>query len=165
MELREPTRTLSTRAPSYWRTTTALGLVPTLVAVWGAAVWLATGFLDDWAWLPYVGALAVTVTGLVQLTVAPAVRFRVHRWEITDIAVHVRSGWLTRTDEIVPLSRVQTVDSEQGPLQRTFGLRTVKVSTASSETDVSIDGLDDAVARDVVARLVAITAATPEDAT
>jgi hypothetical protein len=48
---------------------------------------------------------------------------------------------------------------------RQFGLRTVKVSTASAAGTVLISCLDDAVARDVIAKLVAITAATPEDAT
>ncbi|MGH3350721.1 MAG: PH domain-containing protein, partial [Nocardioides sp.] len=99
------------------------------------------------------------------LTFVPRIRFRIHRWEVTDIAVHVRHGWLTVVDEIVPLSRVQTVDSTQGPLMRHFGLRTVKVSTASSAGTVQIACLDDALALEVVAKLVAITAATPEDAT
>jgi membrane protein YdbS with pleckstrin-like domain len=48
---------------------------------------------------------------------------------------------------------------------RAFGLRTVTVQTASSAGTVAIACLDDTIAQQVVARLVAITAATPEDAT
>ena len=69
------------------------------------------------------------------------------------------------TDEIVPLSRVQTVDSTQGALMRLFDLRTVTVKTASGAGTVAIACLDDTVAQQVVARLVTVTAATPEDAT
>lgn len=162
--LREPTHRVSDRAPSYWRLTAILNAA----FVWLAAVAAAVSavVVDDW-WrlLLLLGAVVLVAATLPWVTVAPGIRHRVHRWDVTDIAVHVRHGWLTRTDEIVPLSRVQTVDSAQGPLMRLFGLRTVTVQTASSAGTVAIACLDDAVAHDVVARLVAITAATPEDAT
>jgi membrane protein YdbS with pleckstrin-like domain len=137
--------------------------------MWLAALGLlATVLLVDvgwWAVPLWLGVVLLAVAPVPWLTVAPRIRYDVHRWEVTDIAVHVRHGWLSRTDEIVPLSRVQTVDSAQGPLMRVFGLRTVTVQTASSAGTVAIACLDDAVAQQVVARLVAITAATPEDAT
>ncbi len=48
---------------------------------------------------------------------------------------------------------------------RAFKLRTVTVSTASKQDTVAIAFLDEDVAHATVARLVTITAATPEDAT
>jgi membrane protein YdbS with pleckstrin-like domain len=163
--LREPSHRVSLRAPSYWRVTAAAGAA----LIWLAALaLLVTVLLVDTGWwtaLLWAGVLLLVVVPVPWLTVAPRIRFDVHRWEVTDIAVHVRHGWVSRTDEIVPLSRVQTVDSAQGPLMRAFGLRTVTVQTASSAGTVAIACLDDTVAQEVVARLVAITAATPEDAT
>jgi len=165
LALREPSQRVSQRAPAYWRVTAAI----TAVVLWLIAVALLVTVLlvpgGWWSILLWVGVVVLAVAPLPGLTVAPRIRFQVHRWEVTDIAVHVRYGWISRTDEIVPLSRVQTVDSAQGPLMRVFGLRTVTVQTASSAGTVAIVGLDDAVAQQVVARLVAITAATPEDAT
>lgn len=163
--LREPGRQVSVRAPRFWRTLALIVAIPTwLVAI--AVVVVGLVALDGgWRWLSIAAAVLLALAPLPWLTVVPRIRYRVHRWEITDIAVHVRSGWLGRADEIVPLSRVQTVDSTQGPLMRLFGLRTVTVSTASKAGTVAIAYLDEAVARETVARLVAITAATPEDAT
>lgn len=118
-----------------------------------------------WTSLLWVAAVLLLLVPIPWLLVVPRLRYRIHRWEITDIAVHVRYGWLDLTDEIVPLSRVQTVDSTQGPLMRLFGLRTVTVRTASSAGHVEIACLPDDLAQQVVAQLVAITGATPEDAT
>lgn len=163
--LREPAHQVSRRAPAYWRVSALIGAVFWLLVAAGST---ATAFLMPdrwWTGLLIAAAVVVVLAVLLGLAVIPALRYRVHRWEVTDTAVHVRHGWLPVVDEIVPLSRVQTVDSMQGPLMRRFGLRTVKVSTASAAGTVLISCLDDAVARDVIAKLVAITAATPEDAT
>jgi membrane protein YdbS with pleckstrin-like domain len=165
LTLREPSHRVSQRAPSYWRVTAVAGAA----LMWLAAIGLlATVLLVEGGWwtvLLWLGVVVLAIAPVPWLTIAPRIRYDVHRWEVTDIAVHVRHGWLSRTDEIVPLSRVQTVDSAQGPIMRAFGLRTVTVQTASSAGTVAIACLDDAVAQQVVARLVAITAATPEDAT
>lgn len=145
--------------------TSAIGAVFWLAFAIGAVVAALLVPSGWWTWLIWLAVVLLLLAPIPGLTFVPSVRFRIHRWEVTEIAVHVRHGWLTVVDEIVPLSRVQTVDSTQGPLMRHFGLRTVKVSTASSAGIVEIACLDDALALEVVAKLVAITAATPEDAT
>jgi len=165
LTLREPSERVSPKAPAYWRVQAAFGTI----AAWAIAIGLVVAALlvpaGWWTAALWLAVVVLVLAPLPALTVAPRIRYDVHRWEVTDIAVHVRYGWVSRTDEIVPLSRVQTVDSAQGPLMRAFGLRTVKVQTASRYGIVSIACLDDAVAQQVVGRLVAITAATPEDAT
>ncbi|GGR51219.1 membrane protein YdbS with pleckstrin-like domain [Nocardioides luteus] len=165
LRLREPAHQVSERAPAYWRLSEAISAVIWLVLAIGVAVTAILVPHGFWTWIMWVAVVIFVLAPVPGLTFVPTIRFRIHRWEVTDIAVHVRHGWLTVVDEIVPLSRVQTVDSTQGPLMRRFGLRTVKVSTASSAGTVQIACLDDALALEVVAKLVAITAATPEDAT
>lgn len=158
--LRLPAHQVSPRAPGYWRLRSGIGAVVLAVALlvpW--ALW------DDRPW--WFTALAV---GLVALDVAytavmPVYRYRVHRWEVADDAVHTRAGWLSIDERIAPLSRVQTVDSSQGPLQRLFGLRSLTVTTASAAGPISIECLDDGIAQRLVADLTAITSRTTDDAT
>ncbi|EUA22778.1 bacterial PH domain protein [Mycobacterium xenopi 3993] len=69
---------------------------------------------------------------VVSAVVVPWWRYRVHRWEISPQAVYTRSGWLVQERRIAPISRVQTVDTYRGPLERLFGLANVTVTTASS---------------------------------
>ena len=155
-----PAHRVSPRAVPYWRARAALGWLVLLSA--SSAAWLS--WLRDERWVPV--ALAVLgVWAVVHVAVMPGLRYRVHRWEATATAVRAGTGWLTREQRIVPLSRVQTVDSTEGVLMRAFGLARVTVTTASSAGAVVVEGLDRATAEEVVARLAAVTAATPGDAT
>jgi membrane protein YdbS with pleckstrin-like domain len=116
---------------------------------------------------PWLGPLLWIVTAVfaVNLVFMPAYRYRIHRWETSDRAVYALTGWLWREWRIVPVSRIQSVDTVQGPLERLLRLATVQVTTASREGRVKIEGLDAAVAEDVVRRLSEITQDTTGDAT
>jgi uncharacterized protein len=61
-------------------------------------------------------------------------RWRHTRWKLDSRGLHVRRGWLWRTEVLVPRSRVQHLDVERGPLERHFGLATLVVHTAGSQT-------------------------------
>ncbi|YAL82793.1 PH domain-containing protein [Dermacoccaceae bacterium W4C1] len=158
--LREPAHRVSAKARPYWAVQAA--------AWWGfLAVGQGVSMLiwDDvalWRW----GLLALTIAVfIVDTFISPLVRYRVHRWEVTDTAVYTRSGWLSQELRIAPISRVQTIDSEQGLLMRLFGLSSVTVTTASSAGALAIEGLDAAVAARLVEQLTAITEQIPDDAT
>lgn len=116
---------------------------------------------------PWLGPVLVVlaVVYLVNISVMPTWRYRVHRWETTDEAVYALEGWLTKTWVVVPVSRIQSIDMRTGPLEQALGLATVRVTTASSEAGVTIEGLDVHVAEETVRRLKDVTAATPGDAT
>lgn len=116
---------------------------------------------------PWTGPvwLVLAVCYLIGIAVTPAWRYRVHRWEATDDAMYALEGWLTRKWQIVPISRIQSIDTEIGPIQNALGIATIKVTTASSEGAISIEGLARADAEATVDRLRAVTATTPGDAT
>ena len=86
---------------------------------------------------------------LVSVVVEPVWRYRVHRWEITEDAVYTLEGWLSRTWRIVPVSRIQTVDTTRGPLQQLLGLASISVRTASHAGSTGIEHLDAATAQAV----------------
>jgi hypothetical protein len=89
---------------------------------------------------------AVALYGVLFIGVAPRLRYRVHRWEVTGEAVYTLTGWLARTWTLVPISRIQTVDVTRGVVQQLFGLASVAVLTASSQGTVRIPHLDAEVA-------------------
>lgn len=158
--LRAPSHQVSPRAIPYW---TVSALVGDAVLVVGAAVaYVLVPGVPGWVGLV---VLLLALLAAVHVLVMPRIRFRVHRWEVSDTAVHTREGWIGRQSRIAPISRVQTVDSRQSAVMRMFGLASITVTTASAAGPITIDCLDDAVAREVVARLTAITAATEGDAT
>jgi membrane protein YdbS with pleckstrin-like domain len=95
----------------------------------------------------------------------PQWRYRVHLWETTDEAVYMRSGWLNQESRVAPVSRIQTVDSERGPIEQLFGLANVTVTTASAAGPIKIHGLERATADRLVDELTANTQASRGDAT
>lgn len=156
----EPAHPPSRRAPLLW----ALGgAIPWLMLAAGQLVWIA---LDQrLLWLHWLCAVGTVVGAAIAVAVVPLWRYRVHRWEISPQAVYTRTGWLVQERRIVPISRVQTVDTYRGPLDRLLGLANVTVTTASSAGAVHIVALDSAVADQIVAQLTDITAIGAEDAT
>lgn len=156
----EPAYPPSRSAPLVW----ALGAaIPWLAIALGQLVWFVLDGRMPWL---HVGVAAATMVGaLVSVVVVPLWRYRVHRWEISPQAVFTRTGWLVQERRIVPISRVQTVDTYRGPLDRLFGLANVTVTTASSAGAVRIVALDTAVADQVVAQLTDIAALGGHDAT
>jgi membrane protein YdbS with pleckstrin-like domain len=116
-------------------------------------------------WLHLTVAAITVVLMVLHIGVVPIWRYRVHRWEISPQAVFTRTGWLVQQRRIAPISRVQTVDTYRGPLDRLFKLANVTVTTASSAGAVHIVALDTTVADGVVERLTDIAALGAEDAT
>jgi membrane protein YdbS with pleckstrin-like domain len=144
----------------FWRLSAAIGDVFLVVIALLVAI-----FVPDRSWWAWLIAALVTAAAVAHIVLMPTIRYRVHRWEVTDTAVHTRSGWVGRHTRIAPISRIQTVDSRQGAIMRLFDLASITVTTASAAGPITIDCLDAATAKDVVAQLTAITAATPGDAT
>jgi membrane protein YdbS with pleckstrin-like domain len=146
---REPAWPLSRSAISLW---TAQGVVSTIVeaAVVAALIVFVPSDAGLWTVLVrWVAPAFVVVGAVIDIGVQPRLRYRVHRWEVTDDAVYTLTGWLTRTWTLVPISRIQTVDVNRGLVQQLFGLATVAVLTASSQGTVRIPHLEVEVARRV----------------
>jgi membrane protein YdbS with pleckstrin-like domain len=144
-----------------WRT---LNTFCWAVGVIGAALVPYVLFESIRTWLEPI-IWIVSAIFVVNLLFMPTYRYLVHRWETTDQAVYALSGWIVREWRIVPISRIQSIDIVQGPLEQLLHLATIKVTTASGEGGVTIEGLDAETAREVVRQLNEITLGTPGDAT
>jgi membrane protein YdbS with pleckstrin-like domain len=99
--------------------------------------------------------LAVLVLAGVVVGVVPGMRWRRWRYEIRSDEVDLQRGifWISRT--LVPLARIQHVDTRQGPLQRRFGLSTVVFYTAAGPNQ--IPELSTPVAADARDRIAELT--------
>ena len=73
--------------------------------------------------------------GLAGLLLGGAIGLRRHRrigWKLDDDGFATRRGGLWRSETLVPVSRVQHLDLERGPLERQLGLATLVVHTAGT---------------------------------
>lgn len=161
LPLRPPAHRVDRRAVRWWRLR-ALPVLLVLITAQIVGIVLVGGATAGW-----LGAtLALTVLGGAgYLLLVPPLLYRLHRWEVTDEAVYTLSGWLVREWRIAPISRVQTVDTEHGPLQQLLKLATVTVTTASARGPVKIAGLAADDAAELARTLTETTQAHPGDAT
>jgi membrane protein YdbS with pleckstrin-like domain len=159
LPLRPPTHRANPRAVTWWRLRAAAG---SLALVGPELALLVVTAAAGWA----VALLAATLAGAaVYIAAIPPWLYRISRWEVTDRAVYTLHGWLVREWRIAPISRVQTVDTERGPLQQLLGLANVTVTTASARGAVRIRGLAPDHAAELARLLTETTHATPGDAT
>jgi membrane protein YdbS with pleckstrin-like domain len=137
-------------------------LLRSLVVV---ALVVAVGPVGDLVDVPWWGYVLLGMGLAAYVVVVPQWRYAVHRWEVTDTAVHTQTGWWVRERRIAPMSRIQTVDHVEGAVARLFGLASVTVTTASAAGALEIAGLDRARARELVDELTLRADAVEGDAT
>ena len=147
----EPAHRLAPAARWLWRLQGLIATVPALMAAGVLSSDAPGGGL--WALLP----LAVLALGVGAV---PELRWRRWRYEVRDEEIDLRHGTLRITRTLVPMLRVQHVDTTRGPLDQVLGLATVVVHTAAGATTIPALGEGDAERlRDRIAAL----ARTPDE--
>lgn len=109
----------------------------------GAAVCAALAWLwSAWWWF---GAAFFAAVLAWALWLIPA-RVRRIGWRETEDELLITKGRLWHTLTVVPYGRIQFVDVTAGPVERAFGLKRLKLHTASATSDATVPGLpaDDA---------------------
>ncbi|MEX2363044.1 MAG: PH domain-containing protein, partial [Balneolaceae bacterium] len=82
-------------------------------------------------------------------------RWKRWKYEVSDKEIDMLRGIVIHKRTLIPINRVQHVDTRQGPIYRGFGLSSVTISTAA--TTHEIPALDDATAdelRNIISTLV-----------
>jgi uncharacterized protein len=131
-------------------------LPPSILRLWRAVVLIETATLLAVA---IVGGIAVSsplilVGGVVVVSLLAGthwwivnLRYRNWRWGLDDRWIEQRSGVIIRTVQIVPRSRVQTLTTRTGPIDRWLGLSSIVVHTAGTATpNLTIPHLDQGTA-------------------
>jgi len=123
----EPSRHLSPTARWLWR---AQGLITAFVAL------VATGTLRSELPGGSIWLLLPVAAFLIGVVAVPELRWRRWRYEVRDEEIDLRHGTLTITRTLIPMLRVQHVDTTRGLLDQVLGLATVVVHTAAGETTI-----------------------------
>jgi membrane protein YdbS with pleckstrin-like domain len=125
----EPSRTLAPAARVLWRLEGALTAAAALIAA-GVLQGVVGG---TWALLAWAAAV---VTGAVAVVLVPELRWRRWRWEVREHEIDIRRGTLAVTRTLVPMLRVQHVDTKRDLLQQWLGLATVVFHTAAGSNEI-----------------------------
>jgi membrane protein YdbS with pleckstrin-like domain len=150
-------RALERRIVLVWRLALIPALLPPAFALGLLLSLLPDGTVRGWTIALPAALLAGIAVGPLQ-----TLRWRRWSWRLTDRAVELRSGVITRRHVVVPHFRVQQIDVLEGPIERLLGLATLRVTTASASGSVELPGLPANVAPLVRGELLARAARANE---
>lgn len=93
--------------------------------------------------------LVVGVGGALLMWRWPSLSYRYLRYGVDETGIAIESGVIWRSRIALPRVRIQHTDVSQGPLERRYGIGTLKLYTAGSRhTKIELPGLnhDEAIA-------------------
>ncbi len=163
-----PSRKLDRRMTRVWRLTAAIQVV-IWMGITMASVGLPAWFLRSSAsagdrtaaavlgWITLGLAIATVVLLVLCVVVAPKIMWIQWSFDVLDEEIDIHKGIFWRKRLIIPLIRVQNVETRQGPIMRAHGLASLTVATAAGEHEIPGLAVDEAEAlRDHVAVLARI---------
>lgn len=151
MSYKKPEKT----ALTYWRVKRTIGLLVLIVIF--SLVWLAgngIGFLEKGTTLRTITAavmLVILAYQAISIFVYPAIEYRQWEYAIEDDRVVIKHGLFFISRTVIPIIRIQNVNTNQGPIQRLFHLYSVELALASGTFDIV--GLSRETAEDISEKL------------
>lgn len=148
----EPAHRIDPRAMQVWK---IHGVIKTavLAMVLGIPTVAALLFFHWPGWVTVIPAVIIALYGTLEILVLPELLLKRWRYEVTEEEIDLQRGvWLIKRT-VVPLARVQHLDTRQGIIMRRYGLAGVAVSTAAGEHEIpalSVEVADEL--RDIIAQ-------------
>lgn len=147
-----PSHRLDPRMLRVWYASDAIAIA--CVALLAVAAWAIVRYLGGDVFWVYLVAGVVELVCVGDLLVSPRVEMATWRYDVTPTDVDLYHGVFVKKRVLVPLVRVQHVQTKQGPILRAHGLASVTVSTAGESFEIPGLAEDEAAAlRDRVAEL------------
>ncbi|MEC2077365.1 PH domain-containing protein [Metabacillus fastidiosus] len=151
-----PENKISLKALTVWKMS---GMIQSFIYLLIAAG-LSVGihFLEFSYW--FIGAIAVLwiVIAILITFIIPTIRHRIWRYEVHEHEIELQHGVLVIKRVLIPLVRVQHVDTHQGPLLRKYQLASIQISTAATVHEIPALELEEAdMLRDYISKLARVT--------
>ncbi|MBO6536382.1 MAG: PH domain-containing protein [Balneolaceae bacterium] len=152
--LTEPASRINQNAIKAWRLSALL---------FGSFVYVIPGLLyliftldGDMSMLyPIISAPSAVIIHCFFIFVLPKIRWKRWKYEVDDKGIDMQRGIIITKRTMVPINRIQHVDTRQGPIYRKYGLSSISLSTAA--TTHEIPALDENTAselREIISDLV-----------
>ena len=154
-----PAHRLDPRMLRVWYVSDVVGIA--VVAVLAAVTWLVVRHLGGDVFWVYLIAGIIEVVCILDLLISPRIEYATWRYDVTPTDVDLYHGVFVKKRVLVPLVRVQHVQTKQGPILRAHGLATVTVSTAGESFE--IPGLAEDYANELRDRVAELARLAKED--
>lgn len=89
----------------------------------------------EWIGWILIGITMISVLFTVWSFITPFLLYKSWRYDVDEEFLQLKSGVLNEKHQLVPMTKIQSVATKQGPLLRKYGLYSVSIETmASSHT-------------------------------
>jgi membrane protein YdbS with pleckstrin-like domain len=87
-------------------------------------------------WIVLASTILILVFWIFAVAFFPFLSWKNWRYAVDSNEIDLKRGVLIKSRTLIPLSRVQHVDTRQGPLLRWYDLATVTISTAATTHEI-----------------------------
>ncbi len=153
---KQPQNQISLKALTVWRISALItaGILLLIVIGLGVGVY----FLELSYWYTIGAAGIWVIYSIVSVLLIPKVRHRVWRYEVHEHEIDLQFGLFVIKRVLIPMVRVQHVDTHQGPLLRRNKLASIEISTAATKHEIpALDIAEADQLRDHISRLARVT--------
>ncbi len=131
MSFGRPKEHIHPDAKKAWRIKGGIALFIELLFVVG--YFILARFVDVFPMFVLFILLGLTaLAGVVQIVIIPAVRMIYWGYDIREDEIDIQYGLIVFKRSLIPMTKVQHVDTEHGPILRLFSLATLSISTAGT---------------------------------
>lgn len=130
----EPQNRISEKGLTVWRIS---GGIQSLISLLIAGGIMGLTIFYDWpGWIIAMVAVLLAIEIYVVIVLIPTLRWRRWRYEVRENEIELQHGVFVVKRTLIPMIRVQHVDTRQGPILRKYELATVKVYTAATVHEI-----------------------------
>ncbi|PMC34018.1 hypothetical protein CJ195_25335 [Bacillus sp. UMB0899] len=153
---KQPQNQISLKALTVWRISALITSGILLLIVIGAGV--GVYFLELSYWYTIGAAGLWGIYSVITVFLVPKIRHRVWRYEVHEHEIDLQFGLFVIKRVLIPMVRVQHVDTHQGPLLRKNKLASIEISTAATKHEIpALDITEADQLRDHISKLARVT--------
>lgn len=138
----EPQTRISPMALKVWR---IYGVLESLIAAVFVAGAIVLAFIFDWShWVTVTAVLVFILFTYLFVYLLPMMKWKRWRYEVREQEIELQRGIFIVKRTLVPMVRVQHVDTVQGPILKRYGLSTITISTAATVHEIPALDMEEA---------------------
>jgi uncharacterized protein len=127
---KQPVNRISEKGLRVWR---LYGIMQTIIVFLLAVGTGVLTYIYEWPWWIYgVAAGVVIIYAYLFIVLFPKIRWMRWRYEVRESEIELQHGLFIVKRTLIPMVRVQHVDTSQGPILRKYNLAGITISTAAT---------------------------------
>ncbi|KEK11248.1 PH domain-containing protein [Lysinibacillus fusiformis] len=126
----QPVHQISRKGLTVWR---LYGVIQTVVLLIAAGIVSYGTYYFGWpTFIYYIAGAIVGLSAILSVFIFPKIRWERWRYEVREHEIEVQHGLFVVKRTLIPMVRVQHVDTTQGPILKKYDLGNISISTAAT---------------------------------